>query len=457
MPVRPKRTLVSLAAAVLLAVTAPAVTGTAAARPQPAAPPQHFTGTLADGAAWIADVPADWNGTLLLFAHGFGPTVAANAPSPAVRDRLLAEGYALAGSSYDPAGSWWALSSAERDQFATIEAFGRAAGRPERTISVGQSMGGLVNAQIARDADGRVDGALGFCGLVAGGIDLSNYQLDAEHALARLLLPGEQLKLVDFASPAEATATADRLTAAVKAAQTTPQGRARIALAAAYLNLPPWHSGATPPPRHDEVAHEEQQYAWLAQGVLNFIEFGRYHIEQAVGGNPSGTKGVDYARLLAASAHAPQVRALYRTAGLDLGADLATLTRDAHITADPAAVRTAQRTSTAGQGLDVPLLNVHNIADQLVPVEQENAFADRVRAAADAPLLRQAYVARPGHCAFTTAEYVAAVHAMEHRLDTGRWDDRAQPHVLQRAAVELGLDGAAYVPYRPGELVGSRR
>jgi hypothetical protein len=24
----------------------------------------HFTGTLADGDTWIADVPEDWNGTL---------------------------------------------------------------------------------------------------------------------------------------------------------------------------------------------------------------------------------------------------------------------------------------------------------------------------------------------------------------------------------------------------------
>ncbi|WP_419992637.1 alpha/beta hydrolase [Streptomyces boninensis] len=452
MPARLARTITALAVAALLATTAPA-----AAQAAPAAPPRHLTGTLADGATWIADVPADWNGTLLLFAHGFGPTVAQNAPNAAVRDRLLAEGYALAGSSYDPNGSWWALNSAARDQFATIEAFSGAVARPERTISTGMSMGGLVNAQLARDADGRVDGALGFCGLVAGANDLENYQLDAEYTLARLLLPGEDVRMVDFASPAEAAATADRLTTAVKAAQATPQGRARIALAAAYLNLPAWHSGAAPPPRHDAAARQEQQYAWLAEGLLSFIENGRHQIEQSVGGNNSGNKGVNYARLLADSEHAPQVRALYRAAGLDLHADLAALTRDAGIAADPAAVRAAERSSSAGQGLEVPLLNVHTVADNLVPVQQENIFADRVRAAGDGGLLRQAYVARPGHCTFTTAEYVAAVHAIAYRIDAGRWDGRARPGALQRAALELGLDGAAYVPYRPSELVGGGR
>jgi pimeloyl-ACP methyl ester carboxylesterase len=380
MPVGLFRTLTALAAVAALAVPAVlAVTPAAAqtdvtARPDEA-PPRHVTGTLPDGATWIADVPADWNGTQLLFAHVFGPTNAQNAPNPAVRNRLLAEGYALAGSSYDPEGPMWALNSAERDQFATLEAFGDAVSRPERTISLGQSMGGLVNAQIARDSRGRVDGALGFCGLVAGATDLGNYQLDAEYALARLLLPGEDVKLVDFADEAEAAATADRLTAAVEAAQATPQGRARIALTSAYLNL---------------------------------------------------------------------------------RADLATLTRDADVAADPAAVRAAKRSSSAGQGLEVPLLNVHTTADQLVPAEQENIFADRVRASGDGARLRQAYVARPGHCAFATAEYVAAVHAVDARIGSGRRGGRARPAALQRAALELDLDGAAYVPYRPAELVVGR-
>ncbi|AKH85639.1 hypothetical protein AA958_29165 [Streptomyces sp. CNQ-509] len=47
-------------------------------------------------------MPADWIGTRLLFTHGFGPTVAQNAPNPAVRDHLRAGGHALAGSSSDP-------------------------------------------------------------------------------------------------------------------------------------------------------------------------------------------------------------------------------------------------------------------------------------------------------------------------------------------------------------------
>ncbi|MDW6064529.1 alpha/beta hydrolase [Streptomyces sp. FXJ1.4098] len=449
------RLRVALAALATLASGAIAPFPSPAAQADPAAT-THLTGNLSDGATWIAEVPDRWNGTLLLFSHGFGPTVAKDAPSDAVRTELLAEGYAMAGSSYDPRGSMWAMNSAERDQFATLDAVTAKIGTPRRTLAVGQSMGGLVNAQIARDGAGRVDGALGLCGLVAGGTDLDNYQLDAEYTIARLLLPGQDVRLVRFGSADDAAATAKKLTDAVTAAQTTPQGRARVALAAAFLNLPAWAPGKDRPAPTDWAGQEEQQYTWFAQGILSFVEGGRYAVEQSVGGNNSWNRGVDYTRLLTGSVHAPQVRALYRTAGLDLRADLTSLAQGASIAADPAAVRTAQRTSSAGQGLGVPLLDVHTIADNLVPVEQERQFGDRVRRAGNGAMLRQAYVERQGHCTFTTAETVAALHALEHRVTTGHWDDAATPAALQRSATALGLDGAAYVPYRPARLTVGR-
>ena len=128
----------SLAAALALAAAAATASSAAAAS-------THFTGTLADGATWIADVPSDWNGMLLLYSHGFGPLIAADAPDPASAAALLARGYALAGSSYDPNGSWWALQSAVRDQFQTIDAATANAlpHAPNRVLAVGSSMGGL--------------------------------------------------------------------------------------------------------------------------------------------------------------------------------------------------------------------------------------------------------------------------------------------------------------------------
>ncbi|MFD5467770.1 alpha/beta hydrolase [Kitasatospora sp. NPDC127059] len=452
MPRSPRRALTALFAATALALpTALAATAPAAA----VTATTHYSGTLQDGATWIADKPAQWNGILLLFSHGFGSLTAADAPSGAAATELLAEGYALAGSSFDPHGSAWALKSAEQDQYATITAFGSTAGRPVHVVSIGASMGGLVNAEIARDGAGRIDGALNVCGLVAGGVDLEDYQLDAEYTLAWFFDRADLPQLVNLRDGASASALADRLTAAVNSAQQTPAGRARIALAAAYLNQAAWAPGQAPPAPTDYANQEAQQYQWLQQGVLNFIIPGRYAVEQSAGGNPAYTKGVDYTALLTKSWHADEVRALYGAAGLDLNADTAALSAGADITASGTARANLTATSTVAS-LGVPMLTLHTTADQLVPVEQENAYAARVQASGTGDLLRQAFVARQGHCNFTTAEIVAGLHALEQRLIYGSWGTVTTPDALQSRAAALNLDGAAFTGWNPAQLSGVR-
>jgi dienelactone hydrolase len=416
------------------------------------AAPGHYSGTLADGATWIADVPAAWNGTLLLFSHGFGPLTAQDAPSADSAAALLAQGYALAGSSYDPNGSWWALGSAEKDQFATLSAFSATLGAPRRTLSAGESMGGLVNSQIAEDGAGRIDGAVGFCGLVAGGADLNDYQLNAEYAITALLPGGAGIRLRDYATPEDGTAAADALAAAVAQAQGSAAGRARIALAAALLNETDWAPGQNPPAAHDYAGQEAQEYAWLTSGQLQFIESGRYFVDLAAGGDSGSNLGVAYERLIRSSGYYAQIKTLYRQAGLSLDADLRTLDSGERLAADPGAPAAMRRTSANTGRLAVPLLDVHTTSDQLVPVEQESAYAAKVAAAGRSALLRRAYVARQGHCNFTTAEFVAAIDAVERRVASGRWPDTGAG-ALNAAANSLGLDGASFTDYRAGRLV----
>lgn len=189
--------------------------------------------------------------------------------------------------------------------------------------------------------------------------------------------------------------------------------------------------------------------------VLTFIEGARPAIELAAGGNGSWTRGVDFAAALASSPYRGEVAALYREAGVDLGADLATLTRNADISADPGALASLAATSVPTGRLEVPELDLHTISDQLVPVQQEDFYAARVLAAGSGALLRQAYVAHIGHCNFTPAELVAGVLAIGHRVATGRWDSVAQPASLEQTALKLGLGGAAFIGYRPGRLTGT--
>lgn len=99
--------------------------------------------------------------------------------------------------------------------------------------------------------------------------------------------------------------------------------------------------------------------------------------------------------------------------------------------------------------LRVPELDIHTIADQLVPVEQENWYARRVAAAGTGHLLRQAFVEGTGHCAFQPAETIAALHALEARVSTGRWSDAAEPERLNAAA-----GTGRYVRFPVPHLVG---
>jgi hypothetical protein len=69
------------------------------------------TGALADGATYLIQVPSNWNGTLFLYSHGYVVPGSAN-PAQDVGDPvtgafLLANGFALAGSSYAHTG--WAI------------------------------------------------------------------------------------------------------------------------------------------------------------------------------------------------------------------------------------------------------------------------------------------------------------------------------------------------------------
>lgn len=421
---------------------------------------QHM-GVLPDGATWKAELPSNWNGTLLLYSHGFGPTTPQDAPDDNTGKVLLDAGYALAGSSYDPKGSLWALNSAVTDQYQTLAAVKATVlpSRPRRVIAVGTSMGGLVSALEDQKSNGRLDGALTTCGLVGGGVNLENYQLDGSYVISKLLAPGQPIQLVGYQTPAQAALAATQLQQAAQNAQSTPQGRARLALASAYYNVATWMATAYGPYGPGDFGQQEvEQYnIQYAPGsiVLPFIQFGRFSIEQSASGQPAWNAGIDYADLLRNSSYRAEVVALYKQAGLDLKADLAALTKGANIKADTAALHRLISTSVATGKLQVPELNIHTISDQLIPVQQEDFYRRQVNAAGSGMLLRQAYVFRQGHCNFTTAEIVASLHALEHRINSGAWGKATSASSLQAAAQSLNQGGSAFVPYAPSPLTAS--
>ena len=156
----------ALTVAAALAATGSLLLGAASAH---AAPPGNYTGSTSDGGSWVADLPANWNGTLLLYSHGYGTTDPSNAPDDDTKAALLARGYALAGSGLGPpSGSLWVLGTAVDEQFETLAQVEKTIlpRKPDHVLAVGTSMGGLVSSLEAEQGNGRIDGALSTCGIV---------------------------------------------------------------------------------------------------------------------------------------------------------------------------------------------------------------------------------------------------------------------------------------------------
>ena len=297
------------------------------------------------GAAYRIEIPANWNGTLVLYSHGY---VVPGTPNPArdVGDAatgafLLENGYALAGSAYSSTG--WAVGDALHDQIALLDYFDATYGIPKRTIAWGHSLGGMITAGLVQRAPQRFAGALPMCGVVAGGVAVWNSALDAEFVFKMLLAPNSGLQLVNITDPSvvppDVSPNLQLAERILGLAQSTPQGRARIALAGAVADLPGWFFPASPEPAPDDfTAREANQFVWDQQVDFPFLFALRGEMERRAGGNPSWNTGVDYAQLLERSIDRDEVRGLYASAGLDLEQDLATLRDATRIAASPSAV-----------------------------------------------------------------------------------------------------------------------
>jgi pimeloyl-ACP methyl ester carboxylesterase len=416
------------------------------------------TGSLSDGATYLMEVPSNWNGTLFLYSHGYvvpgSPNPATDVGDPATGAFLLANGFALAGSSYATTG--WAIQEALSDQIAVLDLFDSMFGHPVATIAWGHSLGGIITAGLIQRNPKRFTAAQPMCGVLSGGVATWNTALDAEFAFKTLLAPGSGLQLVDITNPDANLTLAEEILAG---AQATPQGRARIALGAALSDTPGWFTPTSPEPSPTDFASQEaNQFLWDQQIDFPFVFAFRAELEARAGGNVSWNTGVDYRKQLEKSVDRDEVWALYQTAGLSLEADLDTLNQAARLKANPEAVEYLKQNIIFNGQIDIPVLTLHTKGDGLVVVENETAYKDVVdRVDDNSRLLRQTFVDRAGHCAFTPAETIAAVETLLKRLETGHWPS-IEADLLNGDAAALGPDfnifavGSAIVPVPPAFL-----
>jgi pimeloyl-ACP methyl ester carboxylesterase len=397
-------------------------------------------GALPGGGDWVVEAPANWNGTLLLYSHGYSSTLrpAESAPS-GERELYLAQGYGLAASSYSQAG--WALEQAQVDQWTALDAFTARYGKPRRVIAWGDSMGGLASIALAERHPERLEGALALCGSISGALGMMNTALDGAFAFRTLLAPDADLRLVNTVDDRANGAVAQAI---LRDAMLTPQGRARVALAAALAQIPGWTDPAAPEPKADAYDDQlEQQAKAFVMGVF----LPRADQERRAGGVFSWNTDVDYAEQLRVGGRRPAVQALYAKAGLDLDTDLATLAKAPRIAAEPAAVAYMAANYTISGDLKRPLLTIHSVGDGMTVVSTNAAYASAVKSRKRGANLAQGFVGNAGHCRFSPGERLAAIRTLEARIDTGRWD--AAPGALNRRAQEAGDAEGRFVAFTP--------
>lgn len=413
-----------------------------------------YTGTIG-GAAYLIEVPSPWNGTLLLYSHGYvrpsTPNPARDVGDPGTGAFLLAEGFALAGSSYSTTG--WALEQAFNDQIALLDKFNQLVSHPKRTIAWGHSLGGIITAGLVQKFPHRFDGALPMCGVLAGGVGIWNEALDSAFAFKTLLAPNSPLQLVHITNP---TANAGLALSILNQAQLTSQGRARLALVTALSDIPGWFvPGAPEPAPNDYTAREANQFLWAQQVDFPFQFAYRADLEFRAHGNPSWNVGVDYEEQLHRSNSRAEVIALYKQAGLDLDKDLDTLNHAPRIAADPGATNYLVQNITFDGNIQIPVLTMHTTGDGLVVVENEQAYARVVAEAGKSALLRQTFVHRAGHCTFTPAETITALQNLIQRLDTGKWGN-LDAATLNGEAAKFGLLNVlppSFMNFHPGPFL----
>lgn len=413
------------------------------------------SGTFSDGAKYLIQVPSPWNGTLLLYSHGYvspgSSNPAQDVGDPATGAALLAAGFALAGSSYAHTG--WAIQEALVDQIEVLDTFKAMFGEPSRTIAWGHSLGGIITAGLIQRNPKRFDAALPMCGVLSGGVATWNQALDAAFAFKTFFNAGGSLQLVNITNPLGNLALAESL---LTAAQSTPQGRARLALVSALGDTPGWFNPASPEPAaNDFMTQEANQFLWSQTIDFPFVFALRAELEARASGNPSWNTGVDYFEQFQNSVNKAEAAALYQAAGLDLESDLETLNHEARISANPASVEYLEQNIIFNGDLDMPVLTIHTTGDGLVSNQNESAYHDSVRRAGEQRSLRQIFVHRAGHCTFTPAETLTALSNLIERLDTGHWPN-LEPAALNTEAAGLGplnIAPPSFIEFQPAPFL----
>jgi hypothetical protein len=352
----------------------------------------RWAGVL-NGAAYRVEVPANWNGKLVMYAHGYAGTGAAlGVSNPSIRRWLVQNGYAWAASSYSK--NYYDVRVGVEDTNALALEFnkiaannGRVLAAPTRTYITGHSMGGhitgaAIEAEAAATAKNKVKyhGAVPMCG-VMGDAELFN-QFAAMQVTAQALAGQAAYDTAKFAD----------IKAGVDATLFTTFPSVPTATGLKYLSVVKNITGG-PRPLFD-------------QGVAFGGSFGSAY----------GTFGSD-----------GTVTGILNKSVLDTTAYTYTIDGDAAgTTALNAAAQKLKGTTDANRlrrdglrwipvingEINIPVVSIHTLGDLFVPFSMEQVYQKKVAAKGNSAWLVQRAIRGASHCDFTVAEQVEAFDAM---------------------------------------------
>jgi pimeloyl-ACP methyl ester carboxylesterase len=331
--------------------------------------------------------PQQWNGDLVVYAHGYVPADAPLAiPDDRVDGQPISEivtglGYGYATTSYRANGLVADLAVDDVTELAA-EVRRRFRPDPSRTFVVGVSEGGLV-AALAAERHGDV-----FAGAVAACGPIGDFAAQIDYL-------GDFRVLFDYFFPGVIPGPPMDVPESVRASWTSTYAPAVVA--ALQANIPATIQLLS-------VAHgpiDPGNVLTAGETVVGALWYDIFALPDAriqLGGQPYDNIG----RVYAGSA--------------DDGALNAGVTR---VAADPAARDALGRFETSGL-LTVPLAAVHTVADPIVPASQSSRYAEKAAAAGSGDLVDVTVVARYGHCTFQPTELLNAFASVVGRATAAR-------------------------------------
>ncbi len=327
-------------------------------------------------------VPDDWNGELVLYAHGFIDSeeplaLPTNDNVVAIRDRVVDMGFAWAYCSYRENGlavkdGAWATRQLQNLFVAVVKS------EPTYTWLMAHSLGGLIGVELVETHPNEYDGILTMGGMIGG----TRAQLDYVGHVRILfdffypgVLPGTVIDV-----PEGLDLTQDVIYPVVGAVQADPTGLGALSLIR-----------ETPLPYRSA---EE-----LVESLVTAIgfDFRGIHdvLERTEDRCPIDNFDTEYAAAIPGTLP-PEVLAM-----VNAGAQRYSRSRPTENLFD-------RHYEPSGE-LTVPMITLHNRYDPVVPAFHETLYATRVADAGNAANLVQVFTERYGHTDFSADEAAAAL------------------------------------------------